>query len=1597
MSVDALEGRLLLAATVSEYPLRTMGGPSEYATLGPDHNIWVTLSTDNIGQLNTSTGVVNQYPIPAPNSAPGAIITGPDKNLWFIEAATNQFGVVNPATGAITEVPVLADGASQIQDLAAGPDGNIWFTEYKSDKIGEFNPTMHAVQEFTIPTAAAEPYDIVAGPDGNLWFTESGSNKIGMINPTTHAIADFAIPSTGNDQAEGIAVGSDGSLWFTETAANAIGTINPTTHAFKTYTTGLSANAGVAEIAPGPDGNLWFVEDGISDIGKINPATGAITQYADGGINNPNPTQGITSGADGNLYFGSGGIGKITTAGKLTGIGVPVSYTGNSVFGSGSATSIIQGKDGNLWFLDDPQIGGGLGAAQVGLVGPTGQFSQEYVLQPNYELYAPVRIASDPTDGSLWFTQYSIFQAQNKPDLIDRIDAVTRVISQFNVPTTGAGVVGITFNSSDGSFWFTEESANRLGIVNPTTDAIADNFVTLPAGSNPFEIVADPAGKLWFTEYGTGMVGVYDLSSGNVTQVSLGSSSSGPEGIALGPDGNIWFAEQGAAKIGVINPTTEMVITQVSAPVTGEIAAGPAGAPRFTESGGLGRITTSTYAITSVSTPNASPTALTSGADGNLWFAAQGGSGFPNYTGTVNLASISTPTQLAITTQPPAGVTATRGFGLVVTVENASNTPDTYYNGPVAIALGANPGGSILSGTLTATAVNGRATFPGLSLNQAGTGYTIVASAPGLPSATTGPINVSLAATHLVVISQPPAPPGGVAATAPFSITVAAEDASGNVDTSYNSTLQLAIGNNPGGSTLTGTTLLGASGGMITFTGLSLNNPGLNYTLLVSDPSSRLTAGATGGFNVTPKPATHLVFTAEPQAGAVAGAASISLTVSAENAQGQVDTGDNSPVTIALVNANGATLGGVLSTNLVAGVATFSGLSINLIGTTYMISATSGTLTPGTSTAISVVSASASTFSLIPLVSGGVIAGVPFSLKVTALDPFGNVSNSYSGTIHISSPTDSKFTPPGDYTFLTADQGSHVFQVTLPTLGVQTLKVVDDSNSSITASAPVTVSPPTATKTTLIVAPLGTVLGQAVTLSATVSPNAGTGTVSFYDGTTFLGSSPLTASGAILAAISNLTFGSHSLTAKYGGSLDGSRAPSQSAPTNFQVGPDATVALASASTTSANVGQSVILTATITVAAPGSGIPTGMVTFLDGSKSLGSVMLDPTGHATLPITTLGLGTHSITVSYAGVAADGPSQSPAISVYVGDTVKADFDGDGKADLVVFGLIPGTNLYGFTIKTSSSGFTQTTVFDNAPYGFGNAYSIPVVGDYFGDGKAAYAIWYPENNGLMHFLAVSSVNPSKIINLTFGLATDLPIVGDVDGDGKADFGTFGNFPGLGYRYDFLLSSRNFDINQRFIFTNYGYGFGIPGSTPVLGDFTGVGHDGLGSYFPGSGPGALGTLYFLNFTIPQGTGFVINPPPIATLVKTFGYSTDTPIAVDINGDGKSDLAFYGLDPRTGKYRYDVLTSTSNFTQDVYFDNGGLGYGYAGSYPTIADYEGTGKADISLFQPDGHGGAFYAFQDAALGYGVLYDFATPTEVPVDAPAYVLARRIRGQ
>src|SRR5579864_999907 len=79
-------------------------------------------------------------------------------------------------------------------------------------------------------------------------------------------------------------------------------------------------------------------------------------------------------------------------------------------------------------------------------------------------------------------------------------------------------------------------------------------------------------------------------------------------------------------------------------------------------------------------------------------------------------------------------------------------------------------------------------------------------------------------------------------------------------------------------------------------------------------------------------------------------------------------------------------------------------------------------------------------------------AGTSFSLTLTAQDNTGTTLSAYTGKVHFTS-SDAAATLPADYTFTTADSGTHSFNVTLQTSGSQTVTVTDSIAAAVKGSS----------------------------------------------------------------------------------------------------------------------------------------------------------------------------------------------------------------------------------------------------------------------------------------------------------------------------------------------------------------------------------------------------------------------------------------------------------------------------------------------------------------------------------------------------------------
>jgi len=207
---------------------------------------------------------------------------------------------------------------------------------------------------------------------------------------------------------------------------------------------------------------------------------------------------------------------------------------------------------------------------------------------------------------------------------------------------------------------------------------------------------------------------------------------------------------------------------------------------------------------------------------------------------------------LAFTVQPGSVIAgATISPAVQVTVRDTLGNTVTASTDSITVAITSGTGteGAVLGGTRKVAAVSGVATFGTLTVDKAGTGYTLTATAPSRTSATSAAFAVTPgAAAKLGFTVQPRNVVAGE--TMSPAVRVAVQDALGNTVTGSTATIALAITSGTGttGAVLGGASTLAAVAGVATFGDLAIDSEGAGYTL--SATSSGLSGTTSGSFNV---------------------------------------------------------------------------------------------------------------------------------------------------------------------------------------------------------------------------------------------------------------------------------------------------------------------------------------------------------------------------------------------------------------------------------------------------------------------------------------------------------------------------------------------------------------------------------------------------------------------------------------------------------------------------------------------------------------------------------------------------------------------------
>jgi trimeric autotransporter adhesin len=303
---------------------------------------------------------------------------------------------------------------------------------------------------------------------------------------------------------------------------------------------------------------------------------------------------------------------------------------------------------------------------------------------------------------------------------------------------------------------------------------------------------------------------------------------------------------------------------------------------------------------------------------------------------------------------------------------------------------------------------------------------------------------------------------------------------------------------------------------------------------------------------------------------------------------------------------------------------------------------------PSTSTATTVTVAQATTSTAVTFLPSSPALGQSVTLTAT-ITPTTTGTTAPTGTVNFLDGTvvlgnGKVVNNLATFSTSTLPEGSHS----------STAEYTGDANYTTSTSPATTVTiSAISTTTTVNYSPALPVVGQQVTLTATITPGSAfsplpTGTVDFFNGSTLLGSATVSNDVATFNTTA-LVVGNNSVTAQYLG--DANYAGSTSA-VNL-----AAIVLAATTTTLAPLPntrltpfENVTLTATVAIVSPGAGTLSGHVTFFANGTSLGTANVSG-GKATLSVA-LPIANDSITAQYSNDPNFQSSTSTAVTAVVG---------------------------------------------------------------------------------------------------------------------------------------------------------------------------------------------------------------------------------------------------------------------------------------------------------------------------------------------------------
>ncbi|MGO8789168.1 MAG: Ig-like domain repeat protein [Terriglobia bacterium] len=1061
--------------------------------LGAAPTAYAQVSFNGVASIFSMGGIVI--------SNPADVVVDGSGNVYIANEAAGDIVKVNPqGVASLLTISGLSPGLSHPSGIALDSAGTLYITDHVSNRVVRVSPSGSGSVVSMGSLALNDPLGIAVDASGNLFIADTGNNRIVEVPSGGAAEVLNIIISPGPAKLNGpagLAVNSLGTLYIADSDNNRIVVVAAGGGAASVLpitglTTGLNDPSGVAVDG---SGNVYIADTGNSRIVMATPA-GASKVLSTGAVRILNPSGGVGVDTYGTVSFGDAGLHQVV---KVATSAVSFGHVQSAIASPVTQTLPFTVASGTT-----------LGAVKAFTLGTES-------LKFNV-VGSSTCIGATDQNCTVDIQYLSAFPPGLSRGAVVLYDASTPPQALISVPLSG----------------FTD--ASLAALAPNTASVISTGSVALTA---PGQIALDGSGNMYIANYGAGNVVKVAIAGSSASVVNTGGEALNYAGGAtLDGAGNLFVSDSGSSRIVVVTPAgvaSELSISGLSPalnnPMTltfdaaGNLYIADQGNGRIVNVSSLVVGATSTGIGSAVATGSYSLGSTVSGvavdAAGTVYIADTTNNRIVKVTATGSASLVSTP---GLTLSAPQGV-AVDGMNNVYIADSGNARIVQVTTAGIASVVS-------LPGLTNPSALNGPAgitvdPFGNVFILDTGNNRIVESNVSGsslaFPSTKVGSASSPQAATVTNLGNQPLVFAANPAYPADFS-----QDLSDN--NPCTSGTSLSAGTACGVSVKFKPQSAASLSERITLTNNSLN--------VVNSMQQVLAVGSA----LDPADTTATAVSVIPSTLAAGQTVTVSAVVS-DTASGHtsiVPTGQ-----VSFTDTVGSTLTSLnngLGVNLTAGQASLTGVVLRGVGV-HTITAVYGGATdaflPSTGTTTVTLNQSSVTLTVQP---AHAVFGQTGSVAVTVTGPYTTIA-APSGTISYSILNASSASVASGTITLTLGSTSSTATLPVPNTlppGSYTVSVTYSGDSNympVPTATPVPLTVNKASPAVVVASSLNPVLvTNPVTFTATVSSAAATptGSVSFADGQTPLGSAPL-AQGVATFTTSSLTAGTHSITAIYSG------------------------------------------------------------------------------------------------------------------------------------------------------------------------------------------------------------------------------------------------------------------------------------------------------------------------------------------------------------------------------------------------------------------------------------------------------------------------------